>query len=544
MAISVAVLTEGGVEHNSTSITTASVSPTEEVVIFAICNFHNTTYQPTVSSISGCGLTWTKIDSVGVDTSGGDRSTIELWKGLGTPSSGTITLTYTASVRRSSWIVQEVAGADTTTPVVQSAVSVANSSNNPITATLSAFADATNNATFVQGSIQSNLNVDQTTFEGTYTEIAEAWFSYAHQATAYQVGQDTSISVSFTGSGKTGCIAVEIAAGSSGPATQTINCNLITASSTLFNPTIINTQEINLNVITASSTILSPTVRRVEQIVTNVVTASSTVLNPSIIPGTVSIVPNVILATSTLFSPSVTVGAVTVSCNVLTTTSTLFNPTVVPPPQTVSLEVIAAASTVNAPSVAQDIALNVINTVATLLAPSLVQNIELSVINAPETVLTPATDTSANVELLTVTATSTIFAPGVNQDVQLNVINAPATVLNPQVPDNLQITEAPVINVPSTVFSPTVSPFNIIAAEVIAVPSTVYAPSTKYKIALPVINTSTTVHSPSLEYIIMMPVLNTAPTLHIPSIGEPPDTGGSGAIVKTHDPSPFPIGIR
>lgn len=229
MAIVITALTEGGSQHDSTSFSTASVSPSESVVFIAINTFENSTGQPTITSISGCGLTWTAVGSVDIDNSGGDRSTTFLWKGVGTPSSGTITVTYGIAVYRSAWIVSEAAGVDSSAPIVQVATTTANTSTATPSATLSAFADATNNAVMIAGGWQSNVNVDSCTPESGYTELGEAWFSYAHVIAAYKVGEDTSPSVTFTGAARAGIVAAEVKAGSTGTAhevTQTDSVGL------------------------------------------------------------------------------------------------------------------------------------------------------------------------------------------------------------------------------------------------------------------------------------------------------------------------------
>ena len=217
MTVGFSLLTANSAENNATSYNTASVSPTDEVVLVAVSTFESSTNQPDISSVSGLGLTWTEVGSVLHDSTGGDRGTTFLWVGKGTPSTGAVTISFTSSVRRCAWIVTDVTGADSGAgTIVQAYTNSTNQSGSSATGTLSAFADATNNGSFLCVGIQVSGTTDIGTPEAGWTELAEANQSYGRIAAAYKVGEDTSPSYSWTGSGKYGIIAVEIAAAAVG----------------------------------------------------------------------------------------------------------------------------------------------------------------------------------------------------------------------------------------------------------------------------------------------------------------------------------------
>lgn len=215
MAIGISVLTEGAEDTDNTTFTTASVSPAAgSVVLLTVMNFENSSTQPAIDSVSGCGLTWTVVREQNVDPTGSDRATVHLWKGLGTPSTGTITVDWSGAntVRRPSWIVHQVTGADTTTPIVQhngvTAGSAGTSGNVSFT---SAFADATNNATFAVYGVQQNSETDATTVDANLTKITWEAVSYSHQTTAWKIGEESNVDGSWP-SGRWGIIIAEIAA--------------------------------------------------------------------------------------------------------------------------------------------------------------------------------------------------------------------------------------------------------------------------------------------------------------------------------------------
>lgn len=71
----------------------------------------------------------------------------------------------------------------------------------------------------------------------------------------------------------------------------------------------------------------------------NLLSNSSTVYNPTVVPGSVTIALNQIASTTTVYTPIVLPGGVTINLNQIASTTTVYNPTVVQPggAQTVTL---------------------------------------------------------------------------------------------------------------------------------------------------------------------------------------------------------------
>ena len=218
MAISFSVLTEGSSDTDQTSHSTASVSPTAGSVVFlCITNFENSTTQPRIASVSGCGLTWTIVREQDGDDSGSDRSTVHLVVGTGTPTSGAITINWaTTTIRRPVWIVLEGMGVDETTPVVQhNGVTSPGSGTSDNVSFSSAFGDATNNATLALYHVQNNGGTDFTTVDPNLTKITWESLSWAHLTVAYKIGEESNVEGSWP-SGRYGMIIAEVKAGSTG----------------------------------------------------------------------------------------------------------------------------------------------------------------------------------------------------------------------------------------------------------------------------------------------------------------------------------------
>jgi hypothetical protein len=478
MAISLSSLGTN-VTNGGTTCSVASITPTGSAVFAAIVVGVGTSTQPTVTSVTGCGLTWTAVASVNGDATGGDRQSTFLYQGIGTPSSGTVTVTIPNSSRIALNVI-DAAGVDGTTPVVQSATNTTASGTTSITVTLAAFADATNNAAFGVWGVQNNTANIVTPGTG-FTELAETNQGDTHLETEWKLGQDTSVDWSTSGGStfRSGAIAVELAAGST---TLTISCQAITASTTLFNPTIINTQEIVFNVLNATSTIFNPIVDY--NVALNVVTTTTTLFSPAL---DYNVLLNVVNSTSTVFDPTI-INTQEIVFDVLNTTSTLFNPTVLPPSQSVAFTLINATSTVLDPGSEMILQLSVVNTGTTLFSPALDYNVVMNVLNTTSSILQPAL--MDNIDLQLLSTTSTLFNPGLNQDVVIPVINATENVLTPNVPAaGAQVIDFDIISDDSTIFAPTT--FTTVVVPVISIPGTVESPSLSYEIGLQVVLVTT-----------------------------------------------------
>lgn len=116
MSIAFGSLLTSGTESvaSDTEFSTPSVSPSAGDVTFLAVAF-NGSYN-TDPTVSGCGLTWTKVAH---KTRDGNGRWCGLWRGVGTPSSGAITVTRGGSDTWSNvnYHVFTMTGVDTTTPV-------------------------------------------------------------------------------------------------------------------------------------------------------------------------------------------------------------------------------------------------------------------------------------------------------------------------------------------------------------------------------------------------------------------------------------------
>lgn len=214
-------LTSGSSAVAGTSFVTASVSPSSDrLILLSIYLRNGSSIDPSVSSVSGNGLTWQKITSVTYDTTSTSRRTIELWRAMGSsPSSGAITINTTESETGAEWIVDEISGTDTSGSNGSGAVvqSVTNTSTgtgvSSLTVTLGAFSSA-NNMTY--GFFANDTGSDDTTAGSGFTRIGNVANADANVnsslATEYRSDNDTSVDITWSSTSSTdrGGIAIEI----------------------------------------------------------------------------------------------------------------------------------------------------------------------------------------------------------------------------------------------------------------------------------------------------------------------------------------------
>lgn len=118
MALAFTGLTSGFTQA-SNPVNTASVSPAAGSMVLLgvfVCTEEDTGAATDALSVSGLGLTWTKVGTVGFGA--GSSCRVWIYRGTGTPSSGAVTLEYTGDPTwfETHWHVIQVSGHDTTTP--------------------------------------------------------------------------------------------------------------------------------------------------------------------------------------------------------------------------------------------------------------------------------------------------------------------------------------------------------------------------------------------------------------------------------------------
>lgn len=213
MAISAANLTSGENGSAGTTFTTASISPSADKLIllsFTVRNGAST--DPTISSISGNGLTWVLVNSSNWDPDSSSRRTTFVYRSMGSsPSTGAITVTFGESNTNSAWSVDEFTNVDTSGTngsgaVVQSAHNEGADPSSNLTVTLGAFSSA-NNATF--GAFGEYNNATPTVDTG-WTLLASK-NTLDSIFTEFIATNDTSVYMAFSPASKLGGVGIEIA---------------------------------------------------------------------------------------------------------------------------------------------------------------------------------------------------------------------------------------------------------------------------------------------------------------------------------------------
>jgi len=230
MAVSFTNLTKGGNDSAATSFTTASITPaSNNLILVEVMSRRDDSTEPTAPSLSGCGLTWEKIEEIYFDTTGTSRRKLSSFRGLGaSPTSGTITINFgSESQTDCGWVVDQASGIDTSGTngsgaIVQSAKAKDESvTNTTITATLAAFS-STDNATY--GVYSESDSSHRITPGSGFTELAEAndgtpFFGGIVQ-TQWKSTNDTSVDWTSSGTIQAGVIAIEIKAAATATTTH------------------------------------------------------------------------------------------------------------------------------------------------------------------------------------------------------------------------------------------------------------------------------------------------------------------------------------
>lgn len=190
--ISLTLLSEGGGSGGSGSIATTSTAPKNGYAhILLIRARNNSGAAGTPSSISGNGLTWTLIQSQ-ADSGNG----CYIYKGVGTPSSGQITITFSAARSTISYKFLEFANVDPVDPLQGSNSAGSNFNGSSATLNLSAFTNTKNAAL---GWFMA-INAIQTMTAGSgFTQIGTKDFDGDDSLIAEWKLNDNSVDASSTG---------------------------------------------------------------------------------------------------------------------------------------------------------------------------------------------------------------------------------------------------------------------------------------------------------------------------------------------------------
>lgn len=183
---------------------TASVSPTTNCLIITV-GMAGHSASPNDPTISGCGLTWTKINSIKPSPNG--NLYCGCFIGTGNATSGVITITPAANVQNMYWSVDQFSLVNTKNVVIQSAThNGGGSGETSESITLSSFktsANATFSGIYVNGAITISAGSNLTILGST---------AAAHAlATGFEGSPNTAPGFSWTGGGnQDGAVASEL----------------------------------------------------------------------------------------------------------------------------------------------------------------------------------------------------------------------------------------------------------------------------------------------------------------------------------------------
>lgn len=222
MAITATNLTMTRFGGSQTSFATSSISPSaNKLILVTVVTYGGTPATP--SGVSGNGITYALIRSAtyGQFTD----SVISVWRGMSaSPSSGAVTVTWSASTSRQAIAVDQLDGIDTggsngSAAIVQSAN--ASESSTAVTLfdalTLAAFGSASN-GTFAAIGFDPNSGRAAVTPEASWTELADIFQNNSSDngsngATMYRPDNDTTPTWTWTGSlARTTAIGIELKA--------------------------------------------------------------------------------------------------------------------------------------------------------------------------------------------------------------------------------------------------------------------------------------------------------------------------------------------
>jgi hypothetical protein len=230
-------LTNGNANGTLTTVDTESVSPSAnklQLLSFSVRNGSNIT--PTISSVTGCGLTWELVDSVAFDTSASSLRKLFVYKALGaSPSSGAITIDLGGTDTDVTWSLEEFTGMDTTTPIITTNIATNKDetlSASSLTVTLPNAFGNVNNAVF--GVFGTGNDTDGHVAGSGFTIAGNspgAGVNGLSTTTEFRNDNDTSVDMTFTSGVQFGGIAIEIKA-----ATQIISDKVSGTDSGFANP--------------------------------------------------------------------------------------------------------------------------------------------------------------------------------------------------------------------------------------------------------------------------------------------------------------------
>lgn len=238
-------LTSGSTGSSTSSVTTASVSPTaNKLQLLAVHSRNFTGSAPPAPTVTGCGLTWVQVATLQHDTGPTSLKRVTLFRAMGaSPSTGTLTIDFAGDSQTDvCWSLDEFTGTDTSGTngsgaIVQTVTAKDETgSATSITATLAAFGSV-NNATYGAFAHVAPTNGVTASAGSGFTALASPLDTVIGLITEFKTTNDTTVDGSLSGSSfELGMIASEIkaaAAGVTGTLSSTLSGATMSASGTV-----------------------------------------------------------------------------------------------------------------------------------------------------------------------------------------------------------------------------------------------------------------------------------------------------------------------
>lgn len=219
-AISGSNLTANGGTASGNAISTASVTLTNNnLELLKINSRLSSGNGPgAVASISGNG-TWVRVlsQAYGPVTGSGTAEILEVWRAMGTGSSGVVTINYTGTNPDVTWAVDQFSGTDLTGSNGSGAIGITASNSglntsSPATVTMGTFGSASNGTYGAIGECCADSSI---TANGSMTQLSRTITSPT-SLSEWAVGNISPVTATFTGTSTWGAIGIEIKAGATG----------------------------------------------------------------------------------------------------------------------------------------------------------------------------------------------------------------------------------------------------------------------------------------------------------------------------------------
>lgn len=220
MTITAALLGSTGTNTPGSSIASPSVSPGANRLVYAVVDAQYTAASgQNIPTCSGCSLTWVQVATC-TAVGAGVQSTTTVFRAMGAaPTTGAVTGSFGGQTQQNAiiYVVEfdgiNTGGTDGSAATVQSAVNQADAAGTTLSATLSSFVDAVNNAVFVAYAVSNNVTITE---EGGYTKFTQNTTVTESEgcACAWKLGEDTSPSMTHASNAGRRVIGIEIAASS------------------------------------------------------------------------------------------------------------------------------------------------------------------------------------------------------------------------------------------------------------------------------------------------------------------------------------------